>query len=98
MNSPIYLIRAHQTIDRIETPNRNNNIAVFDKLDLQKSFVEKDGQRYPRDSSFMNYEGNDYTERNKDLKLFFEEYMGEKLLNPLLSYPDMKTKYSIEIT
>ena len=28
---------------------------------------------------------------------FFKEYIGEPKLNPLISYPDMKTKYPIEI-
>ena len=45
----------------------------------------------------MNYEQNDYIEQYKDLKLFFIEYIGESLLSPFISYPDMKTKYPIEI-
>ena len=31
------------------------------------------------------------------MKLFFHEYIGETIFNPLISYPDMKTKYPIEI-
>ena len=49
------------------------------------------------DSSLMNYEQNDYIEQYKDLTLFFKEYIGEQLLSPFISYPDMKTKYPIEI-
>ena len=45
----------------------------------------------------MDYEQNDYIEQNKDLKLFFKEYIGEQLMSPFISYPDMKTKYPIEI-
>ena len=45
----------------------------------------------------MNFEQNDYIEQYKDLKLFFKEYIGEQLMSPFLSYPDMKTKYPIEI-
>ena len=45
----------------------------------------------------MNYEQNDYIEQYKDLKLFFKEYIGEQLLSPFITYPDMKTKYPIEI-
>ena len=33
----------------------------------------------------------------KKSKLFFTDYMGEIILNPFILYPDMKTKYSIEI-
>ena len=29
--------------------------------------------------------------------IFFKEYIGEPLLNPFISYPDMKTKYPIDI-
>ena len=45
----------------------------------------------------MNYEQNDYIEQYKVLKLYFREYIGEQLMSPFLSYPDMKTKYPIEI-
>ena len=42
LNSPKYMISAHQTKDRIITPNKNNNIAIFDNLDLRKYYVEID--------------------------------------------------------
>ena len=45
----------------------------------------------------MNYEQNDYIEQYKNLKKFFKEYIGEQLMNPFISYPDMKTKYPIQI-
>ena len=45
----------------------------------------------------MNYEQNDYIQQYKDLNLFFKEYIGEQLVSPFISYPDMKTKYPIEI-
>ena len=35
-SSPKYLICAHQTQNRIATRNKNNKIAIFDNLDLQK--------------------------------------------------------------
>ena len=53
INSPKNLIRAHQSRIRSDTPNKNIRIAIFDNLDFRKSFVEIDGQRYPRDSSLM---------------------------------------------
>ena len=45
----------------------------------------------------MNYEQNDYIEQYKNLNLFFKENIGEQLMSPFMSYPDMKTKYPIEI-
>ena len=97
VNSPKYLIAAHQTRTRADTANKNNNIAIFDNLNLQKYYVEIDSVRYPRDSVLINYEQNDYIESYKDLKLFFKEYIGEALMSPFISYSDMKTKYPIQI-
>ena len=32
------------------------------------------------------------------MKLFYKEYVGEDLMNPYISYPDMKYLYPIQIT
>ena len=97
VQSPKYMIGAHQTKDRIDAPISTKNVAIFDNLDLRKYSIEIDGQRYPRDSSLMNYEQNDYIEQYEDLKLYFREYIGEQLMSPFISYPDLKIKYPIEI-
>ena len=97
VNSPKYLIGAHQIRTTADTANKNNNIAIFDNLNLHKYYVEIDSVRYPRDSVLVNYEQNDYIAQYKNLKLFFKEYIGEQLTSPFISYPDMKTKYPIEI-
>ena len=70
VNSPKYLIGVHQTRIRADTANKNNNIALFDNLNLQKHYVEIDSVRYPRGSVLINYEQNDYIEQSKDLKFF----------------------------
>ena len=97
VQSPKYLIGAHLTKDRIDGAISNKNVAIFDNLDLRKYYIDIDGQRYPSDSSLMNYEQNDYIEQYKDLKLFIKENIGEQLMSPFITYPDMKTKYPIEI-
>ena len=94
---PKYLICAHQTNLRTTTPDKKVNIALFDTLDLNKYYVEIDGQRYPRDSVLVNYEENDYIQQYNGSKLFWKEYIGEPIINPFISYTDMKTKYPIEI-
>ena len=94
---PKYLIGAHQTRARADTANKNINVNIFDNLNLQKYYVEIDSIRYPRDSVLVNYGQNDYIEKYKELKLFFIEYIGEPILSPFISYPDLKTKYPIEI-
>ena len=87
VQSPKYLIGAHQTKHRIDGAISTKNVAIFDNLDLRKYHIEIDGQRYPRDSSPMNYEQNDYIEQYKDLKLFSKEYIGEQLLSYLYLTP-----------
>ena len=74
MNSPKYLISAHQTIFRTTAPDKKINVAIFDNLDIRKYYVEIDGQRYPRDGVLVNFEQNDYIQQYKDLKLFFKEF------------------------
>ena len=60
VSSPKYFIFAHQTQLRLNVPNKNNNIARFDNLDLRKYYVETDSVRYLRDSALINYEENIY--------------------------------------
>ena len=54
VNSPNFLIRAHQTEDKIDNPNKNNSIAIFDNLDLRENYAEIDGLRYPSDTVLIN--------------------------------------------
>ena len=97
VNSPKYLFCAHQTTARADLPNKRTNISVFDHLDVTKYFIEIDGVRYPRDAVLTNYNQNDHLDQYKDIKLFYKEYVGEELLNPFISYPDMKTKDPIQV-
>ena len=96
-NSPKYLISAFQTNART-TPNKNSNPAIFDNNNVTKYFVEKDGVRYPKDGVLIYFEENSYLDQYKDLKTFYKEYLGEELLQPYITYPDMKYLYPIQIT
>ena len=91
-SSPKYLICAHQQANRSDPPKKRNNISIFDNLGVREYFVEIDGNRYPRDAVLTNYDLNDYLDQYKDVKLFHEEDIGEELINPFISYPDMKNK------
>ena len=91
------MICAHQTGLRTTTPHKKINIALFDNLDFRKYYVEIDSVRYPSDGVLINFEENDFIQQYKDINFFFKEYIGEPIFNPLISYPDMKTLYRIEI-
>ena len=97
VNSPKFLICAHQTEARSTLPNKRNNTSIFDNINVRKYFIEIDGARYPRESVLTNYADNDYIDQYRDLKLFYKDYVGEELLNPFKSYPDMKDKYPIHV-
>ena len=64
---------------------------------MRKYFIEIDGVRYPRDGVLTNYDIINYLDQYKDVKLFYKEHFGEKLLNPFITYPDMKNKYPIQV-
>ena len=70
-NSPKYLIAVHQTADRIGVPNRTNNIAIFDNLNVRKDHVDIDGLRYPRVGVSIEYGLNELVDQYGDLKLFY---------------------------
>ena len=97
VNSSKYMICAHQTEARSALPNKRNNISIFHNINVRKYFIEIDGQRYPRDSVLTNYGENDYIDQNRDLKLFYKEYVGEEILSPFVSYTDLKNKYPIQV-
>ena len=97
-NSPKYLIGAFQTKGRIETPDKSRNLAVFDTNNVGKYCIEIDGACYPRDGVLTNFEENSYLDQYRDLKLIYKEYVGEELLHPYMSYPDMKHFYPIQVT
>ena len=96
-NSPKYLIAAHQTVDRVGTSKKRNNVSIFDHVDVTKYFVEIDGYRYPNESVITNFSENDYLDQYRDIKNFHQEYVGEELMNPFISYIDMKNKYPIQV-
>ena len=72
MNSPKYIINAHQTHLRTVFSDKKINIAVFDILDLQNYYVEIDDQRCPRGGVLVINEQKEYTQQYKDLKFFFQ--------------------------
>ena len=97
INSPKYLIVAHQTAARAGIPKKANNIAIFNNLNVRKYHVDIDGERNPRDGVSIDYASNDYLDQCGDLKIFYKEYVGEELLNPFTSYTDKKNKCPIQV-
>ena len=104
INSPLYLIAAHQKTQRPDPANPANNLsnnrfnnAVFDHVDVRKYYSEIDGVRYPKNPVMVNFEENNYLEQYRDLKLFYKEYVGESILSPIISYDKMKDFYPIQI-
>ena len=97
VNSPKNLIGSFQTADRKAPPNKINNIASFDNVNVRKCFCEIDGYRNPKDGVLTNFPENDYLDQYIDLKLFYNEFVDETLLNPFSSYTGMKYKYTFQV-
>ena len=96
INSSNYIVLNNQTAARIRVPNKANIVAVFDNLNVWKYLVDVDGNRYSKDNVDFDYASNDYVDQYWDLELFYKEYVGEELLNPSISYTDMKNKYPVQ--
>ena len=71
---------------------------MFDNNHVTKYFVEIDGDRYPKDGVLTNFEENSYLDQDRGLKLFYEEYVGEEVLQPYVTYPDVNYFYPFQIT
>ena len=97
INSSKYLIEAHQTTKKMRGPDKANNIAIFDNLDVRKYFCKIEGQLDPKDSFMINYTKKDYIDHNRDLKLFYKEYVGEELLNPFITYLETKFSHPVQL-
>ena len=104
INSPLYLIAAHQKTQRPDPANPANNLsknrfnnAIFDHVNVRKYYSEIDGIRYPKNPVMANFAENNYLEQYKDLKLFYKEYVGESILSPIITYDKMKNYYPIQI-
>ena len=72
IKSPKFLIAAHQFLARRGVPNKARKIAIFDNLDVRKSFIEIEGQRYPKDTGITHYDENDYLDEYRDPKVFYK--------------------------
>ena len=81
INRPNYLIASFQTAGRTLTPNKQNNVAISEKVIEKKSFCEIGGCRYPKDAVLTNFLANNYVDQFRDLKLFYKENVGEELMD-----------------
>ena len=104
INSPLYLIAAHQKTQRADPVNPASNLsnnrfnnAIFDHVDVRKYYSEIDGIRYPKNPVEVNFEENNFVEQYKDSKLFYREYDGDQPLSPIITYDNMKNYYPIQI-
>ena len=71
---------------------------MFDINHVTEYFVEIDGARYPKDGVLTNLAENSYLDQYRYLKVVYKEYVGEELLQPHISYTNMKYHYPIQIT
>ena len=71
INSPLYLIAAHQKTQRPDPANPANNLsnnrfknAIFDHVEVRKYYSEIEGVRYPKKPVMVNFVKNIYFEHN----------------------------------
>ena len=104
INSPLYLLAAHQKTQRPDPASPANNLsnnrfnnAIFDHVEVRKYHSQIDGFRYAKNPVLVNYDENIYLEQYRDLKLFYKDIVGESMLSPIISYHKTKNYYPIQI-
>ena len=60
VNGPKNLIASFQTAERIAAPNKNNNITIFDNVNVRNCFCEIGGYRNPKDAVLTIFPEHDY--------------------------------------
>ena len=102
INSPLYLVAAHQETQRTDPADGTINLsynrfynAIFDHSTVRKYYSEIDGVRYPKNPIMTNFEENSHLDMFRDLKIFYKEYVGEQLLSPIITYDKIKDYYPI---
>ena len=96
-NSLKYLIASFQTTDGIVAPNKKNNLAILDNVNVKSYFAVIFGYRRPKDAVLTKFPDNEYLDQYRDSKIFYKEYIGEESGNPFIIYTDMKNKYPIQV-
>ena len=104
INTPLYLIAAHQKTQRPDPANPADNLSnnrfnntIFDHVEVKKYYSEIDGVYYPKNPVMVDYIDNSYLEQNRDFKMFCKEYIGEPMLSPIITYDKMKDYYPFQI-
>ena len=72
VKNPKCSIASHQSAATVGVPNKGNNIAIFNFVDVKKVFVEIEKIRYPKISVNINYAANDYLDQYGDFKHFIK--------------------------
>ena len=93
------LSEVYQQIQRKNpaSPSNQFNSAIFDTVNVRIYFVDFDSIRYAKYPVDNNYTESHFLDQYRDVKLFFQGYVGESILNPFISYLDLKTCYPIQI-
>ena len=60
---------------------------------MKKYCSEIDRTRFPENHFLIYYDEKIYLDHYRDLKLFYKVYVGEPMLNPIITHDKMKTYY-----
>ena len=75
---------------------KRNNIAFFANIARNYS-VEIVGMRYPKDFLTDSCVEIDNLHQYRELKVFYRQYVDEKILSPSQFYPDLQVFYPIQV-
>ena len=85
------LLVALQLAARSGRADKANNFAIFDNVDVKQYYCWIDGIKYPRDSIHVHYAKNNCLDQYGYLKGYYKNYVGAPLLDPIISFVNMKS-------
>ena len=97
VNSPKYLIVTQQKAARIEDPNKGDNFAVFDKLNVGKNFVKFDEVRFLRILLLLIMVNMTIRIKIEIPICFYKEYIGGEQFSHFITYLDVTKLYSTQV-
>ena len=89
MNVPIWIIIGFQKRDRQDSQNFNND--TFCRLPVVSAQCIIGTENYPDASILLNYDGDDYSQGNHQIKEAFKALTKDDILQPYISEKDFRS-------
>lgn len=92
---PIYVIVSFQTRTRYSDQEQDNGL--FDRPNILSASCSIGSERYPEDRMNIDYSRNNYLQAYGEIKNFWNNHVGEHLLDPRITKSEFKNDYNFYV-